>query len=48
MMSQLGLRTLDIVTEDRRSDRVATLVRLEKRSFGLLSLLRYAMSLTRP
>ena len=48
MMSQLGLRTLDIVTEDRRSDRVATQMRLEKRSFGLLSLLRYAMSLTRP
>lgn len=46
MMSPLGLRTLDIVTEDRQIDPL-TAERLKRRSFGLMGLLRLALSLTR-
>ncbi len=46
MMSPLGLRTLDIVTEDRRIDPF-TAERLKRRSFGLMGLLRFALSVTR-
>ena len=46
MMSPLGLRTLDIVTEDRQIDPF-TVERLKRRSFGLMSLLRLALGLTR-
>jgi len=46
MMSPLGLRTLDLVTEDRQTDPL-TGVRLKCRSFGLLGLLRFALGVTR-
>lgn len=46
MMSPLGLRTLDIVTEDRQIDPF-TVERLKHRSFGLLGLLRFALGIAR-
>jgi len=41
MMSPLGLRTLDIVTEDRQIDPL-TAERLKRRSFGALRFGRYS------
>jgi len=46
MLSPLGLRTLDLVTEDRQRDPY-TAVRLKTRSFGMYGLLKFTLGLSR-